>query len=219
MKISPRLAAFSVFSVLIYLGIAVLGAGGFVRFFADPARAALAITTLVLAGASLFTAVNLSSGQREDRGNRWVLAALGVIGILSAYLPAYTERVGFWVLGGATVSWVGVALYAAGGALRMWPVFVLGRRFSGLVAIQPDHTLVTGGVYSVIRHPSYLGLIIIGLGWGLAFRSGVGVLLGVLNILPVLARIEAEETLLSSQFGAEYEAFRHRTARLIPGLY
>jgi hypothetical protein len=41
---------------------------------------------------------------------------------------------------------------AAGGALRTWPVFVLSHRFSGLVAIQPGHTLVTSGVYGVIRH-------------------------------------------------------------------
>ena len=47
-----------------------------------------------------------------------------------------------------------------GGALRLWPVFVLGHRFSGLVAIQRGHTLVTTGVYSVIRHPSYLGLLV-----------------------------------------------------------
>ena len=51
-------------------------------------------------------------------------------------------------------------LFAVGGALRIWPVFVLGRRFSGLVAIQPGHTLVTTGIYSVIRNPSYLGLLI-----------------------------------------------------------
>jgi len=51
---------------------------------------------------------------------------------------------------------------------------VLGQRFSGLVAIQPGHTLVTSGVYGVIRNPSYLGLQINSLGWSLAFRSGVG---------------------------------------------
>ena len=56
---------------------------------------------------------------------------------------------------------------------------MLGRRFSGLVAIQPDHRLVTGGIYGVIRHPSYLGLFVNALGWGLAFRAGVGVLIAV----------------------------------------
>jgi protein-S-isoprenylcysteine O-methyltransferase Ste14 len=112
-----------------------------------------------------------------------------------------------------------VALFAAGGALRLWPVFVLGDRFSGLVAIQPGHRLVTSGVYGVIRHPSYLGLLISSLGWGLAFRSGIGVLLAALLVPPLLGRINAEERLLRSQFGAEYEAYRARTSRLIPGLY
>jgi protein-S-isoprenylcysteine O-methyltransferase Ste14 len=103
--------------------------------------------------------------------------------------------------------------------VRLWPVFVLGRRFSGLVAIQPGHTLVTTGIYSIVRHPSYLGLLVSSLGWGLAFRSGVGVLLAVLTLVPVVGRIRAEEVLLRSQFGAEYDAYRGRTSRLIPGLY
>jgi protein-S-isoprenylcysteine O-methyltransferase Ste14 len=98
-------------------------------------------------------------------------------------------------------------------------VFVLGRRFSGLVAIQPGHTLVTSGVYSVIRHPSYLGLLISSLGWALAFRSVVGVLLTALIIPPLIARIRAEETLLRAQFGSAYDAYRAHTSRLIPRLY
>jgi protein-S-isoprenylcysteine O-methyltransferase Ste14 len=115
--------------------------------------------------------------------------------------------------------WFGVVLFAAGGALRLWPVFVLGHRFSGLVAIQPGHTLVTRGVYGVIRHPSYLGLLVNAFGWGLAFRAGVGVLLTALMIPPLLARIRAEERLLRTQFGDAYGAYCARTARLLPGLY
>jgi protein-S-isoprenylcysteine O-methyltransferase Ste14 len=65
-----------------------------------------------------------------------------------------------------------------------WPVFVLGQRFSGLVEIQPGHTLALSGVYEVIRHPSYLGLLVNLLGWVLAFRSWVGVLLTALLIQP-----------------------------------
>jgi protein-S-isoprenylcysteine O-methyltransferase Ste14 len=96
---------------------------------------------------------------------------------------------------------------------------VLGRRFSGLVAIQPGHTLVTSGIYGIIRHPSYLGLLVGALGWSLAFRSVVGVLLVVITVPVILARIRAEEALLRTQFGAEYDAFRARTSRLIPGIY
>jgi protein-S-isoprenylcysteine O-methyltransferase Ste14 len=168
---------------------------------------------------ALFSRGNLSPGEREDRGNRWVLAAFGVIGLLLAYLPAYTDRTDVWTLDGDAIRWLGVALFAAGGALRLWPVFVLGRRFSGLVAIQPGHTLVTHGVYSVIRHPSYLGLLVGSLGWALAFRAGVGVLLTALTIPPLVARIRAEERLLHTQFGDEYDAYRSRTSRLLPGIY
>ena len=110
-------------------------------------------------------------------------------------------------------------LFAAGGALRIWPVFVLGRRFSGLVAIQTGHTLVTGGLYAVIRHPSYLGLLVNSLGWALAFRSSVGVLLTALLIPALVARIRAEERLLRTHFGGEYDAYCRRTSRLLPGLY
>jgi len=79
--------------------------------------------------------------------------------------------------------------------------------------------LVTNGIYGVIRHPSYLGLFINSLGWSLAFRSTVGVLLTVLLIPPLLARIHAEENMLHSEFGDEYKAYRSQTWRLIPGIY
>jgi protein-S-isoprenylcysteine O-methyltransferase Ste14 len=202
-----------------YLGLAILGSGGWTAFFSHPARVALAMVLAVMAGASLVADGNLSPGLREDRGNRWVLVAFALLGLLDAYLPAYTDRNACWTIDGDPVRWVGVMLFAAGGALRIWPVFVLGRRFSGLVAIQPGHTLVTSGVYGVIRHPSYLGLLVSTLGWGLAFRSGVGVLLTALMIPPLLARMRAEERLLRTQFGAEYDAYCARTSRLMPGLY
>ncbi len=96
---------------------------------------------------------------------------------------------------------------------------MLGHRFSGLVAIQPGHTLVKSGVYGVIRHPSYLGLLVNSLGWALAFRSGVGVLLTALIVPPLLARIRAEERLLRVPFGDEYDAYRAGTSRLIPRVY
>jgi protein-S-isoprenylcysteine O-methyltransferase Ste14 len=202
-----------------YLGLAVLGRGGFAAFFAQPALRAVALVFLALAGAALFAGGNLSPGVREDRANRWVIVALGVIGLLLAWLPALSDRKDFWTLDGDALRWLGVLLFAAGGALRLWPVFVLGDRFSGLVAIQPGHTLVTSGIYRVIRHPSYLGLLANALGWALAFRSTLGVLLATLLLLPLLARIRSEENLLRAQFGAEYDAYRARTSRLIPGLY
>ena len=214
-----RLTLGTIAATAAYLGLAVLGWGGFSAFFSHPALTGVAIVTFVLAGAALFSSVNLSPGVREDRGNRWIFAPLAVIGVLSAYLPAYTDRLDVWTIDGDATRWLGLALFTVGGVLRIWPVFVLGRRFSGLVAIQPGHTLVTSGIYGIIRHPSYLGLLVGALGWSLAFRSVVGVLLMVLTVPVILSRIRAEEALLHTQFGAEYDAFRARTSRLIPGIY
>lgn len=215
----PGLAFLSIAATLAYLGLAILGLGGFAAFFSHPPLLVLAIVTLALVVVAWFSKGNLSPGIREDRANRWVIAAISGIALAAAYLPAYTDRIGFWTIDGEAVRWLGVLLYAVGGALRIWPVFVLGRRFSGLVAIQPEHRLVTTGIYGVIRHPSYLGLLVNALGWGLAFRSGVGVVLTALLIVPVLARMRAEEALLEQHFGEEYEAYRARTSRLIPGIY
>lgn len=202
-----------------WFSLAILGWGGLTEWFSHAPFIALTGVFCVLIGASLFAGGNLSSGVQEDRSNRWVLAAFALVGLLDGYLPAWADRNDFWIIDGDTVRWVGVALFAAGGALRIWPVYVLGDRFSGLVAIQPDHTLETSGIYRFIRNPSYLGMLVITLGWGLVFRSGIGVVLTVLLIPPIMARMDAEEALLLARFGDEYEAYRARTSRLIPWVY
>lgn len=212
-------AALTITGSLAYLALAAFGAGGVAIFLSRAPFAATAVVTLALSVAGACSQGAIRSGEREDRGNRWVLTAFGVIGLLDGYFPAYTDRLGFWTLGGDWLRWLGVVLFTAGGAARIWPVFVLGRRFSGLVAIQPGHELVTSGVYGVIRHPSYLGLLVSTLGWALVFDSGVGILLTGLTLVPLVARIVAEEALLESQFGAQYAAYRSRTWRLLPLIY
>jgi protein-S-isoprenylcysteine O-methyltransferase Ste14 len=202
-----------------WLGLAVWGAGGFSTYFANPARTALVAISAVLLAASVFSQGNLSRGQEEDRGNRWVIPVFFALGLLDGWLPAYSERIGFLTLGGGDMRWVGVALFAIGGALRLWPVFVLGRRFSGLVAIQKDHRLVTDGLYSHVRNPSYLGLLVMVLGWGLAFRSLLGVVLAASFVPILIGRMRSEERLLAQHFGAEYDAYRARTWRLLPHIY
>jgi len=216
----PLLRILIVFGLTaLYVSLAILGWGGIAPFFSHPPLVALALATLLLVIVAYFAGGNVSPGVREDRSNRWVVVAFALIGLLLGFVPAYTDRLGFWTIDGDTTRWLGIALYLIGGAIRLWPVFVLGHRFSGLVAIQQDHTLVTNGIYRVIRHPSYLGLLLNSLGWVLAFRSGVGVLLVVTLIPLVVERIRAEEALLHVQFGDDYDAYRRRTSRLLPGLY
>jgi protein-S-isoprenylcysteine O-methyltransferase Ste14 len=218
MKSLLSLAA-KVLGAVAYLGLAVMGKGGFTAFFSNPALIALAAVFFALTVVAFFAGGNISPGVREDRRNRWVLPAFFGVGFAAAFFPAFADREGFWVIGGNSIRWVGVILAGAGGALRLWPVFVLGDRFSGLVAIQPGHTLVTNGVYRFIRHPSYVGLMINSVGWGMAFNTWIGILFAVALLPPLIARIHAEEKLLLSQFGNEYADFCKHTWKLIPSIY
>lgn len=208
-----------VMSTLVCLGAAVPCRGGISAVFAEPPLVAVMIATLGGAVAAPLVGGNLSPGIQEDRGNRWVLPVFALIGVLLAVLPPWADRAGVWPLDGAAMRWPGAVLYVAGIALRLWPVCVLGNRFSGLVAIQPGHGLVTTGIYGVVRNPSYLGLLVATVGGGLAFNTWVGGLLAAALLPPVLARIAAEARLLQAWFGAEYTTCRARTWRLVPGLY
>ncbi len=149
-----KVALTALVSILVQLGLAILGWGGFAAFFSHPPFIATTAAALVALVVSLFSRANLSSGEREDRGNRWVLGAFSVLAILLAFLSAYTDRHDFWTIDGEAIRWAGFALLVMGSIVRLWPVFVLGPRFSGLVAIQTDHELVTTGIYRYVRNPS-----------------------------------------------------------------
>lgn len=220
----PSPAKMKMFAVSLLVGVgqfalAIIIFGGWTKFFSYPPLLVLTVITFAMMCVAPFSSGNLSSGEKEDRGNRWVLTAFSLIAIVSAIVPPYMDRMGLWTVDGNATRWTGVTLYLLGGVLRLWPVFVLGTRFSGLVAIQPGHTLETHGIYSYIRNPSYLGMFILMLGWGLAFRNWSGVAIALLMLVPIVARIRAEERLLRAHFGIDYESYVARTWRLIPGIY
>lgn len=219
MKSRIRIALVGVVTALVQFGLAIYFFGGWSAFFSHSALLGLGISTLAMMVIAPFSNGNVSSGEKEDRGNRWVLTAFSVVALLTAIAPPWADRHAFATFGGEGTRWIGVALYTVGGALRLWPVFVLGRRFSGLVAIQSGHTLETRGIYTYIRNPSYLGLLINMVGWGLAFRGWTGIAIALVTLVPLVSRMRAEERLLRAHFGAEYEAYRGRTWRLVPGVY
>ena len=63
---TPTLAFITIVATLAYLGLAILGWGGFAAFFSHPALIALAIALFVLSGVALFSGGNVSPGERED---------------------------------------------------------------------------------------------------------------------------------------------------------
>jgi len=219
MAAKPKMVATGVAVASVQWTLAISAWGGWRPFFAHPAFIALAAVVVCMMLVAPFSAGNMNPGDKEDRGNRWVLLALFCLAVLNAFLSPLTDRLGFLTIDGDTTRWVGIALFAAGGALRLWAVFVLGRRFSGLVAIQTGHALQTSGVYGRVRNPAYLGMLVHLSGWALTFRSGVGIAVVALGLIPLVARIRSEEKLLREHFGAEYEAYVARTWRLAPWIY
>lgn len=208
-----------IFSIVIQFALAILGRGGFMAFFSVSAIRVMTVATVGIATVAFFADSNISSGIKEDRRNRWVLKVFAGIAVLLTFFSAYTDREDFWTIDGDTTRWVGLAVYLIGAGLRLWPCFALGNRFSGLVAIQPGHKLETHGIYSKIRNPSYLGMLINSAGWALVFRSSVGLVRAASLLIPLVARMRAEERLLREHFGSEYERYFKRTWRLVPGVY
>jgi protein-S-isoprenylcysteine O-methyltransferase Ste14 len=211
--------AISLTSLIVTVALSVLGWGSPAAFLAHPARVAFGALLAIMTVVAILSPVNLSSGEREDPTSRALLVPATIVLLFLAWLMPFMDRRDLWTIDGDVARWTGVALLLVGGVLRIWPMFVLGRRFSGLVAIQPGHELVTTGPYRHIRHPSYLGMMLGLVAWALVFRSSVGLVAAILGIPPLLLRIDSEEELLASHFGAAHAEYRRRTWRLLPGLY
>jgi len=105
-------------------------------------------------------------------------------------------------------------------AIRFISVFSLGKAFSANVAIRASQSLNTTGLYRLVRHPSYLGLVLIFLAVGLHSRHALSLFLAVVPpTAALLYRIHIEELALNSAFGPEYALYSARTKRLLPGIY
>ena len=117
-------------------------------------------------------------------------------------------------------SYVGVTIMLIGIALRQWAIWVLGGFFSTEVKIISNQTIVKGGPYRVVRHPSYIGLLMIMLGFGLAARTWLGTVATLFLFGAAIGhRIKVEENALKKEFGEEYLDYAKKTKRLIPFLY
>ena len=208
-----------VFFGLSFVAFAV-GRGDWAAFFQSPVRVGAVVVSLVLSAATAFSGFGgMNPGKKEDRGNRWIFAPFLVLSLALAVVPAYLDGRNLWTTDEAVTPYAGLILLTLGGVVRTAAVFVLGRRFTGLVAIQEGHRLQTSGLYRYIRHPSYAGMLLYMAGYVLVFRCWLGLLLVAATLAVLLARMNAEEALLVSEFGEEYASYRARTWRLVPWIY
>jgi protein-S-isoprenylcysteine O-methyltransferase Ste14 len=218
--VNPRIVISSTIGVVIQLALTILAWGDWSSFFAHPARTWLVIGSFLLLTAAWFTGTSgVSGGISHSSASKTILYGFGVVILAVVLIPPYCDRRGIWMIDGDTLRYFGLFLFFAGSILRLAAVFELGHRFSGLVAIQPDHQLKTDGLYRYIRHPSYTGLLGSMIGYTLIFRSAIGLVLCVLLFLLLVSRMNDEEKFLETHFGDEYRNYRLRTRRLVPFVY
>jgi len=216
----PRKAA--ALAVDLVLPLVVLGfAWGSPRaFYAHPVRAIAVVLFVLPTLAMVFFTSGFAAHARRSRERWGYLVALNVVANLSLIVAVYLEGHGIGILpGGEVLRWTGLALLAAGTILRAGTMLELGSRFTLTVSAQEHHRLETTGFYSRVRHPSYLGLVLISLGVAGVFRSGFWLALLPLMLAGMILRIRTEERFLLEQLGEEYRAYMARTARLLPGVY
>lgn len=113
----------------------------------------------------------------------------------------------------------GVALFLAGLAFYGVARWTLGKFFSEAIRVLPEHKLITSGIYSRVRHPIYLGEILIFLAVPMILGSPYGFAIMLVLIPMLLYRIRIEEKILVSKFGQEHLEYAHKTKKLIPYIY
>ena len=134
------------------------------------------------------------------------IAFTGTFAAISAsFLPGGSRREGLILFGDI--------LATAGLAYSVWGLAYLRRSFS----IVPEaRRLVTGGPYSLSRHPVYLGEIATALGINIATGGWLSALAIAYFIVCELLRIGWEERILAQAFPAEYPLYARRIPRYLP---
>jgi protein-S-isoprenylcysteine O-methyltransferase Ste14 len=207
-------------NVLLFLLLMVMAWGSWQGFFAHPVRAGVVWLHLAMMPVMTLCTSGRSRGVKGGADWRPFFPLLVFHSLFTAWVMPYMDARDLWVLpGGDALRWAGFVLLVAGGILRVIPMMTLGRRFSSTVALQQGHGLQTGGIYAWARHPSYLGILLMDLGFAGVFRSSIALLLMPLVFWMFKRRMDVEESFMLGQFGDDYRAYMAATPRLVRGLY
>lgn len=159
-------------------------------------------------------------GQKQAQGSYWLISACWYGVILFSVLDVWNLK---WTIFG-TPLWIlrglGTFLITSGLVIRFLARLALGKQYSVHVETSDSHQLIRMGIYKVIRHPAYLGLLCLLLGIPLSMGSWGAIFLAVAGGIPAIVyRISAEEKLLIERFGNQYKQYKENTRRLLPYLW
>ncbi|MFN0277206.1 MAG: methyltransferase family protein [Pyrinomonadaceae bacterium] len=113
----------------------------------------------------------------------------------------------------------GVIIYTIGLATALAARFQLGENWANIETGQvlTKQEVVANGIYRYVRHPIYVGDLLLLFGLELALNSWL--LLGVLILAPVvMKKAIGEEQMLAAELPG-YDAYRDRSKRFIPFVY
>jgi protein-S-isoprenylcysteine O-methyltransferase Ste14 len=185
----------------------------------NPAQAGLAAIALAGVAAAVFFRLDLHPLRRGSTPLGSQRLQLGVLLLLSLFLLwflPFADRRKILTLQRDYWRYFGLLLCGIGVAVRILALKELGEYFSAYVTLQPGHRLMQQGIYSRIRHPLYLSLLLTPTGVTLVFASVLALPVLVLAAVFVFDRIRKEERLLATHFGSEFDDYRHRTWMLVP---
>jgi protein-S-isoprenylcysteine O-methyltransferase Ste14 len=116
----------------------------------------------------------------------------------------------------AGVQLAGFAIAVVSALFAAWGMWTLGRSYGIRIDIFEGHTLKTDGVFALVRHPMYFGIVTYHLGAALALESVPLLILTAIVVVPLtVARIAAEEKVLREAF-APYADYARRVPALVP---
>ncbi|WP_214070474.1 isoprenylcysteine carboxylmethyltransferase family protein [Mucilaginibacter sp. dw_454] len=157
----------------------------------------------------------------KSQSDKSSLITLWVIITGSITISSYAVIAGIGQLNRTNLAMdIGVAVAMIGFIIRWTAILQLGKMFTVDVAITSSHQLKTDGLYKLVRHPSYLGLLLIIWSIAICEHNIVGYAVMIIpNFLALSYRINVEEKALTAEFGQQYIDYKKNTARLIPGIY
>jgi protein-S-isoprenylcysteine O-methyltransferase Ste14 len=196
----------------------------FIMVFTGSIDQTMLLGNLVFTGWLGMEAMRVRLGHAEGESRTFgILSRSFLIVSFTSVAVAFADRSGNFVLLATlpdTALFIGFILLAIGVWLRHLSIKTLGRFFVTKVQIRHDHNLVKDGIYSLLRHPSYTGLILGFLGVILILQSTTALVLFITLGIPAYSyRIWIEEKSLIKVFGDEYRSYRTETYALIPFVY
>jgi len=113
------------------------------------------------------------------------------------------------------ISYLGLAVMAGGIAILIASFIRLGKSLTANPVPKDDGELVVSGLYSFVRHPIYLGLLL--LGFGVVLDAGYWPQILIFLMLYIQLHIKAnfEEYLLRQKYPG-YAAYAAKTPRFFP---